>query len=353
MLSIADIIVENISSDKKISKGLNGPYNNLETDIRIYSHFLVMVSKALSINNNVKYKDALFKLTDKIHNSPHKGEFNFCYRETGKDKSNGLIGFAWMLEGIIASYEYISNHPIIFEIDKWIDNYEYSQKKNLYKNIAEPEKIIRITDFTVNHQIWFRSSIHRFKVLRNDNFFIQKIDLKSLFKLIQTNSEKNINHYPPSLKEKLRKVYYKNFRSKIYDDLLMKERGYHFFNLLGLIRGFENLNDQKIKEKINKLTNKAMLDLNASVHNKYGTPYNPVYLEAAITYDFLNDFRSFSHCINSYFNNYLDETFFINDKLSFYSRIYEICYINNNLNFSISKNVYQNILINFKKNIFS
>ena len=51
---IADIIVENLDSGRIIVTGKNGPYNNLETNIRAYSHMLVLLSKAELIDNQKK-----------------------------------------------------------------------------------------------------------------------------------------------------------------------------------------------------------------------------------------------------------------------------------------------------------
>jgi hypothetical protein len=351
---IADIIVENLDSGRIIVTGKNGPYNNLETNIRAYSHMLVLLSKAELIDNQKKYVRSILEITDKIYYSSKKGKYNYCFRETGKDESNGLIGISWLLEGIIASYTYISDHPIIDEISNWLNSYVYSKAENLWKNIAEPNNIIEITDFTANHQIWFRASMHKFKILRSDFNSLQKSDLPNSLNLIHLNSEENVNHYPPKFKEKIRKIYYKIFRSNIYKDLIVKERGYHFFNLLGLIR-YSNIDeetDNLIRAKLKRINNLKMLDINADVENKYGTPYNPVYLEAAIISDFLKDSKTFNYCMNSYFKQYVEQSFFINDKPSFYSRIYEISYMNNNLNHSIKDKMFTDILNKFQANLW-
>lgn len=352
---IADLIVDNLDSDRVLVKGKNGPYNNLETDIRAYSHMLVLLSKADVIDSQKKYINAILEITDKIYSSPKKGKYNYCFRETGKDESNGLIGVSWLLEGVIASYAHISEHPIIDEISHWLSFYIYSKSKNLWKNIAEPNNIIEIIDFTANHQIWFRASIHRFKILRGDFESLEKSNLLNSLNLIHLNDEGNINHYPPKIKEKLRKFYYKTFRPDIYKDLIIKEQGYHFFNLLGLIR-YSDIDKETnilLAAKLKSISNLKMLDINANVENKYGTPYNPVYLEAAINFDFLKNSKLFNYCIDSYFRQYVEGCFFINDIPSFYSRIYEISYINHNLNYSIKENMFKDILDRYKTNLWA
>jgi hypothetical protein len=92
-------------NDGSMPSGHNGPYFHPETPVRNTVHWLIILIKVYKITKNKVFLDASRKCINYLVRQ--KTEYNYHQRTyKGKDKCNGLIGPAWVMEAlIIASKE--------------------------------------------------------------------------------------------------------------------------------------------------------------------------------------------------------------------------------------------------------
>ena len=100
---------ENITKqqlDGSFIGGVNGPYNDKETPVRNTAHWLVLLCKVLKNRKDNALEAAAHKAVDYLLSSnarPMQAAF-FCRTNRKKDSTNGLIGQAWAMEGLIAAF---------------------------------------------------------------------------------------------------------------------------------------------------------------------------------------------------------------------------------------------------------
>ena len=101
-MKIIDLLVtliENVIREpgKYLIPGHNGPYNDPETSVRNYGHWLITFSKCFELTGKQIYLEKVREFAEYlISKESHPFGFSFHHRLTGgKDKCNGLIGQAW------------------------------------------------------------------------------------------------------------------------------------------------------------------------------------------------------------------------------------------------------------------
>src|SRR5690606_22682931 len=95
-----------------------------------------------------------------------------------KDTSNGLIGTAWNVEGMVSVIElcrvygltdYRDIEKILLTIiRKLYEHYPYSKRDCNWPHIVEPNGKILGLDRTFNHQLWFAASKYKAAKLLGD-----------------------------------------------------------------------------------------------------------------------------------------------------------------------------------------
>ena len=92
MISISNRALANL--EFYLQPGHNGPYNDPETPVRNYGHWLITFSKCFEVTGEQKYLDKINELADYIilkESRPFGFSFHHRSKE-GKDKCNGLVG---------------------------------------------------------------------------------------------------------------------------------------------------------------------------------------------------------------------------------------------------------------------
>jgi len=109
------------AKDGSFKGGNNGPYLDRETSVRNTAHWLTLFSFSNFISDPVINKSA-HKAVDYLLSKtarPMSASFHSrCNLE--KDLSNGLMGQAWAIEGLISAGEYL-NRPDAIEIGSFLN----------------------------------------------------------------------------------------------------------------------------------------------------------------------------------------------------------------------------------------
>lgn len=281
--------------------GHNGPYKDPESPIRVTSHWLITLIRLAeqSDRNNRWDEPAQKAYTFLLENTKWYSEngFYICRLKEGRDVTNGLIGQAWVIEGLIMGSEYFRDEAGRERAFNVYRKHKFDKKQGLWHRIDSSGSAGRI-DQTFNHQLWFAAcsaplikyyphvidaDITRFIDRLNKNIFIlpegliwheipYKADFRSrlghLLNQICTLSSGILGNYDSECK-KINKT----------NRLYLKSAGYHAFNLYAFVRLREIFSDyafwssDKFRRAVNYLDSDEYKYL-LKAENTYGYPYN-------------------------------------------------------------------------------
>ncbi len=366
----------------KIKAGTNGPYNHNETIYRNYAHWIIFFSRLYKMSNNLMFKDSAEKLglhLLKPTARPNSLTFH-CRTVRGKDSCNGLIGQAWIIEGLAELYnlckkeEYISVAKEVFHLHDF--DYELGLWHTL--DIDGTKKEI---DGAFNHQLWFAYAGSLFLNKEDKGFeqliiFLNKLESNltiindgliyhPIERIIKRTREREKVSFLDGIKKALRKTYYQKSLTVFFDSnksklekwrlsQKYKSNGYHAFNMHAFVRLEKNIPNHIFWSKpVYKLMIRKLFDedfLLSNLTNKYSYPYNPTGFEISnvifykkniddkktigLISKFLNiQFGTYFHFENLEFskNNF--------DKHTLTARLYEVM--------SLSKNIVSKIEIKY------
>lgn len=241
---LADINLEKIKKQGHADAGHNGPYKDYETPIRNTAHWLITFSALYKNTKEEKYLEGVeicgkYLLLEK--HRPCNATFH-CRNKDNKDKCNGLIGQAWVIEALCEAYE-------LTRLEKYIDLakevfllHPFEPKKALWK-IVEIDGQVRNFDGTFNHQLWFAAIGSILANKSGDSeisamveMFIEKIEVNGAIyenglvkhPLVTNNKDVSILRRCYRML-RTAKTYYK--KKKHGFDEKYKENGYHLFNM--------------------------------------------------------------------------------------------------------------------------
>lgn len=339
LLSEAQNLIEHQRFDGSWPGGCNGPYNDPESPLRNTSHIVILlIAVGLHDSNNALLKSAengLNYLIRKIKED-NLNPLEFRHKD-GKDKTNGVIGPAWLIEALSVAARYLGRNDAKLAAQKIYRNHQYSARYACwYKMRPEADSKYKI-DQTFNHQLWFASAIsslgiHDASVLV-DNFIEKNLLKLNLYrdKIVYHGSElngslslfqqlSNKNEIKLKLKRQLRK---RTLRSKSV--------GYHSFNLYAIARLYEELNKpQQLRSLLIRLIEplKKKYIVEELSKSKYSWDYNHPNLEYYYVFhslDLLHEYPSFLK--KDYFetiNNYIKNS---SDKKTAHARLYSLARI--------------------------
>jgi hypothetical protein len=324
---IKDLIIKSAESNIKLQKkdgsflqGHNGPWNDKDTPLRVTSHISILMIKAYKISKNKVFRDSAMKAAlyiTKNCNRPYGYSF---YCRDGKNKCNGLIGQAWVIEALIELSIFFNKKKMIDIATEVILKHKFNIKKKLWHNLEIDGKILNINK-TINQQIWFSFMVFKISKITKNASLKKNVDLflKNLHKNISFNEK--INHLVPG----------------IHNMMFNKEaKGYLSFLLMGLAH-FYNIDKKSLDNKIINYIKKSISFLNNKIYNsntKYAWSYNPTGIEVAYiinTFSFNSKKTSKQWIEKQLTKNYDFDTNLLNkntnDKNTLISRIYELTYL--------------------------
>lgn len=338
--------------EKKIfPNGHNGLYEDPETPLRNNAHFLCILNY-LYENGWNEAKNLIHPIMDYIDN--YEGSFNYQFRiKNGKDSSNGLIGIAWLIEGVSCSLQNnLVAKTTIERITNILSNYNMDENKGVWINRFEPNGKILGIDRTLNHQIWFTAMLAKLNKYLNNKELHRKINcFINHFNKTRKLNQDGLYYHTLNYRYEYYKTYMRRILKNEYrKEMRIKEVGYHSFNLLGLhlLNNYTKLSlFKKYKKDLSalKITNNSQY-LNSTYGNPYGYPYNPIGFEHAVVQSFhLDIFKKddILRNINEQFRLWdpIEKKMISIDSNTSNARMYEMTYINqeiiNNLYFDMNR----------------
>ena len=323
--------------------GHNGSYHDKETPVRNTAHWVISFAKAYNLTKKKCFYNAvvlaLNYLKDKSLRPSEKTYI--CRNKELKDKCNGLIGQAWVIEGLIEGYKLTNDIEVYKLACEIFLLHPFCDKKNLWHRV-EPNGQILSIDATFNHQLWFAMS--GLKIVKSQNNKLIKKRCFDFFNSIDKNLKiYNNGRIGQSIQLGFKEDIIKyNLKKIIKRDQLkymkLKEIGYHSFNTYAFSIIYElypNIDFFK-SSSYTKILN--YLSSNEYIENiyisEYGFKYNPPGFEVLKTYlinkSYLSNISYFVEELLDHHlkNNYNDRNFSFNnnvhDKNTSSARIYEL-----------------------------
>ena len=112
-----------------LQPGHNGPYNDPETSVRNYGHWLITFSKCFDLTGEKIYLEQVKKLAEcLVEKKSRPLGFSFHHRlKEGKDKCNGLIGQAWTFEALACASSVLDNQEFAQVAEDVFFQHKYNQ----------------------------------------------------------------------------------------------------------------------------------------------------------------------------------------------------------------------------------
>ena len=92
--NVAESLIGSYVKEKRIFTGVNGPYNDLETEVRNLCHLIVITAIESSIYNKKELKQYLFDMGEQLITLSKNNGLYILRNKEKKDQSNGVIGHA-------------------------------------------------------------------------------------------------------------------------------------------------------------------------------------------------------------------------------------------------------------------
>lgn len=287
--------------------GINGPYDDPETEARNLAHLIIITAIEIVTFGNNEYLPLLDEMGSELCSLRKEDGLYQMREKAGKDGCNGVIGHAWINEAFIYLYKVTENSKYLKFACEIAEKHEFQKRLGLWgrPGMGNGEDAI---DFTFNHQLWYAATLAELNNIVNNKNSEEELDifmknLKYNFCVMydgkvahsiyrHLNTTLNIKNYVKKLMN--------NFNEKkARPSFAYKEEGYHMFNMMAFARiyniypkhsFFETKEFKKTIEYINNgLFLKGLLsksiDLDLSFRNKienkdeksiniYGYPYN-------------------------------------------------------------------------------
>jgi len=273
--TLHNILVKSALSGLKLQRkdgsfcpGHNGPWNDLDTPARVTAHWCLTFIKAYELTKDSRFKRAAKKagiyLTSK---KCRPYGFSFFCRNT-KNKCNGLIGQAWVIEALIRLGSFLKDGKYFEIAEDVILKHAFNENLCLWHNLEIDGRRLNLNR-TLNQQIWFGAMAYKLACIINNETIMSKAVsfFKNLHKHMRFNG-KHITHLIHPLA---------NF-------IFKKEAiGYLSFSIAGLSHAYK-LNPSLINKQVIDYVSKSNEFLNRKIYqsdSKFCWSYNPTGFEAA------------------------------------------------------------------------
>lgn len=305
--AVGNRLINKFNETSNVDTGLNGPYDDNETEVRYLAHLIVIAAIECKLYGHLEYRSVIERMSEKLLSMKDKNHIYKMRVKPGKDECNGVIGHAWLIEGLLYAYNVTGDEKYIVESERICENHAFNNKIGLWGRPLKGSGDDAI-DFTFNHELWYAATLAELLQVRSNKILQTQLDifLRKLPNIVTINREGRVAHgiYCRSSPKKAIKYKVARFRDIVCEKLSMpslryKEVGYHVFNLMAFARlykimpeyDFWNSNCFKASlDYIKKDYFKKELELNniqmdASTHgdkltmgetsiNIYGYPYN-------------------------------------------------------------------------------
>ena len=284
--------------DGSMPSGHNGPYRDPETPVRCTAHWLVTLSWLAQRDPSGPWQTpARAALRYLLAREARPEGHAFVQRQkVGKDRCNGLIGAAWVFEGLCAAADRLGEDEATAVAETIYFRHPFDPHAGLWR-VYEVDGQELGFDPTFNHQLWFAAAaaaIHgprRNEVLAHVARFLDRLDRNLVLRAsglihhamprtsVATDAR---SHVRALIKQGIEDLPFTQLHPRVKArraDLQRKSVGYHAFNLhaLGMLR--EQLpshpfwSGDRLRAIVDYASSPAYREgLEA---NPYAYPYNP------------------------------------------------------------------------------
>jgi hypothetical protein len=224
-----------------IPGGHNGPYYDKETPVRNTAHWATTFAFLYRKTKREDYFKAVEKCADYLMSEtarPMQASY-YCRTNVKKDLSNGTIGQAWAIEGLVAAYKVTKQQAYLETAREVFLLHPFDERYKLWK-VVNVDGSIRQFDMTFNHQLWLAASgAILLSELPDAEIKCQcQMFFDALPKMLRIYKSGLIKHgvlNNVTLIDNVRNIFdWSTYTQKSLisgKNMLYKENGYHLFNL--------------------------------------------------------------------------------------------------------------------------
>jgi ribosomal 30S subunit maturation factor RimM len=241
IFSLAEKAIDELNKNGFMSGGHNGPYYDPETPVRNTAHWATTFAHCYRVTKDDKYYKAVELCGDYLLSKearPMDATF-FCRSNPKKDLSNGTIGQAWAIEGLVSAYKVTGNQKYIELAQQVFLLHPFNERYKLWQ-VVNVDGSHRSFDMTFNHQLWFAAAGFILLTECENDVIKQQChafmnDMPNKFKIYKSGLVKHGITNKIKIKDQLRNVFdYVNYQLSVLKtkkNMLYKENGYHLFNV--------------------------------------------------------------------------------------------------------------------------
>lgn len=224
-----------------IPGGHNGPYYDKETPVRNTAHWATTFAYLYSKTKREDYFKAVEKCADYLMSEaarPMQASY-YCRTNVKKDLSNGTIGQAWAIEGLVAAYKVTKQQAYLETAREVFLLHPFDERYKLWK-VVNVDGSIRQFDMTFNHQLWLAASgaillseLPDAEIKRQCQMFFDA--LPTMLRIYKSGLIKHGVLNNVTLIDNVRNIFdWSTYTQKSLisgKNMLYKENGYHLFNI--------------------------------------------------------------------------------------------------------------------------
>lgn len=241
---VGEALIEHYKATGQVETGINGPYDDPETEVRYLAHLIVIAAIEFLKFNKVTYKPLIAVMGDRLLSMRQSNGIYKMRQKSGKDDCNGTIGHAWLVEGLLYAYKSTGNDIFLKESERILLMHEFNSKIGLWGRplMGNDDNAI---DFTFNHELWYAATVAEFLQYKNNSNLNQELNifLKKLPNIITINKSGRIAHSIYTRTQSEGKIKYRVARMRDVamemlkrPNMKYKEDGYHLFNIMAFAR---------------------------------------------------------------------------------------------------------------------
>lgn len=348
---IIEIYVRKIEEKGFADAGNNGSYHCNDTPSRNSAHWIITFAYEYENTHNSKYLKIINLLAEYLllQQKKTKNGTILCMSSPGFDDINGLIGQAWIIEGLVSAYRVTKDNRYIQAAKCMFKSQIYDLEKHYWKRVDTNNNVLGY-DIAFNHQLWFAVSGAMVNKYDRDNditFYVNDfVDNLNEHFLIKNNGR--ICHFGDLKPKKGKKKIIKELLISLLPHSIWKhnpdklrvevyENSYQLFNLYGFALLYNNGYEDHPFFKTDRFT-KALdyaLDIDYLNYTFNVKQYN----SGPVLADVRNSIAKFSYGYNSpaFEYGYVVETFKNNADTE---KVIELLNIQNNLCYSEETGMY-------------
>lgn len=264
-----DFIIRLNEKQYYITGGNNGPHKALESPVRNTAHVLVAL-RCIQDAGIIINEETALALERWLLSCHHFKNGAYLARQSASDHVNGVIGPAWVIQGLSSSHSSINYKSLHERAQLIASKLTFNNRSKLWERFDPFTKKYTI-DYTLDHQIWLAACLQSSNFINNVDLFMDGL-FNNRKKYIRDNGRFHHIANDNSFKNLILKHRYELSGERV----TTVENGYHMYNLFALallFRSYPNhgfFRTQEFQNSIYYVENNYELILNST----YGASYN-------------------------------------------------------------------------------